>query len=75
MKIVKEYALGHGGDWLLTIEREVGFWKWKRTVRFQVLGSGTVWHYWPSGKRCETFMESAIVDALVTFKYREFANA
>lgn len=33
-----------------------------------VTGNSTVWHHLPSGRRCDTFMESQIVDAVVAYE-------
>lgn len=33
-----------------------------------VQGSGTVWHFFPSGKRCPTLLESWLVDKIEQYR-------
>lgn len=39
---------------------------------FDVIGSSTVWHYYPSGNRCDTNMECDIVNAISKYNINNY---
>lgn len=41
---------------------------WKR--RGSVVGNATVWHWFPSGNRCSTFLESWLCDRWTAWKWQ-----
>ena len=56
---------GSSSDAIMTFEtrpNKLGRLLGKKTKRWQVRGGCTVWHFYPSGKRCSTFMESWLSD-------------
>ncbi len=44
------------------------FWKKKKVT---VYGSCSVWHYFPSGKRCSTLIEAHICDLMQAEKFAD----
>lgn len=50
-------------------------WSWKSfktiTRKGSVVGSGTGYHWYPSGERCPTFLESFVSDKVQAFKWGE----
>lgn len=51
-----------GSDVIITVEVIRGWLWWKRTETWKFIGSGTVWRYFPSFNRAETFIEARLCD-------------
>lgn len=51
----------------ITIKWRAPWWRfWNRKPDVETYrGGGTVWHHYPSGKRCATYLESSIGDEVV----------
>lgn len=46
-----------GGDCIMTVRRKHR----GRTEEFQVIGSCTVWHYYPDFQRCNSFFQGEVL--------------
>lgn len=58
-----------GFHYKLTVEFSP-FWPWGRPQRQRFVGEGTVWHEYPGGKRCSSFLEGDLCDMLQGWKFR-----
>ena len=70
MRLISCEKRKDGFNWKLTIEFSSP-WPWGKSYRKRFVGGGTVWHEYPSGRRCSSFLEGDLCDLLQGWEFQQ----